>query len=150
MALLTVRENIYFSASLRLPSSMSSEEKAQKVDKLIEELGLSKVANSKVCFFVFLWCQDLNHHATAANLKGYRGICLVPNVLYVYFPGREWSGTRDIWGWEETNRDCNGINYFASCSILGRANDWFGCIDCLQCYAVIIWVCWSPVLLDQA
>ena len=53
MALLTVRENIYFSASLRLPSSMSSEEKAQKVDKLIEELGLSKVANSKVCFFVF-------------------------------------------------------------------------------------------------
>ena len=50
MALLTVRENIYFSASLRLPSSMSREEKTEKVDKLIDELGLSKVANSKVCF----------------------------------------------------------------------------------------------------
>ncbi|XP_028396482.1 ATP-binding cassette sub-family G member 2-like isoform X2 [Dendronephthya gigantea] len=48
MGLLTVRENIYFSASLRLPSSMTSEEKAQKVDKLIDELGLSKVADSKV------------------------------------------------------------------------------------------------------
>ncbi|CAB4009782.1 ATP-binding cassette sub-family G member 2 isoform X1 [Paramuricea clavata] len=48
MGLLTVRENIYFSASLRLPSSMSSEEKAQKVDKLIDELGLAKVADSKV------------------------------------------------------------------------------------------------------
>ncbi len=48
MALLTVRENIYFSASLRLPSSMSNEEKAGKVDKLINELGLSKVADSKV------------------------------------------------------------------------------------------------------
>ncbi|CAB3994501.1 ATP-binding cassette sub-family G member 2, partial [Paramuricea clavata] len=47
MGLLTVRENIYFSASLRLPSSMSSEEKAQKVDKLIDELGLAKVADSK-------------------------------------------------------------------------------------------------------
>ena len=48
MGLLTVRENIYFSAALRLPSSMSSKEKQDKVDKLIDELGLTKVANSKV------------------------------------------------------------------------------------------------------
>ena len=48
MGILTVRENIYFSAALRLPSSMSTEEKEEKVDKLIDELGLSKVANSKV------------------------------------------------------------------------------------------------------
>lgn len=48
MGILTVRENIYFSAALRLPSSMSGDEKKEKVDKLIHELGLSKVADSKV------------------------------------------------------------------------------------------------------
>lgn len=58
MGLLTVRENIYFSATLRLPSSMSSEEKGQKVDKLIDELGLSKVANSKVKY-AFIACNQV-------------------------------------------------------------------------------------------
>ena len=74
MALLTVRENIYFSASLRLPSSMSREEKTEKVDKLIDELGLSKVANSKVC--LCLSCQILIIkvlvHASRPDLRASR------------------------------------------------------------------------------
>ena len=74
MALLTVRENIYFSASLRLPSSMSREEKTEKVDKLIDELGLSKVANSKVC--LCLSCQILIIkvlvHASRLDLRASR------------------------------------------------------------------------------
>lgn len=48
MGTLTVRENFTFSAALRLPSSISEEEKKQKVDRLIQELGLGRVANSKV------------------------------------------------------------------------------------------------------
>ncbi|KAF7657183.1 hypothetical protein LDENG_00030640 [Lucifuga dentata] len=48
MGTLTVRENFRFSAALRLPSSISEEEKEEKVNKLIQELGLSKVADSRV------------------------------------------------------------------------------------------------------
>ena len=45
---MTVRENVYLSASLRLPSEMDCREKEEKVDEIIEELGLSHVANSLV------------------------------------------------------------------------------------------------------
>jgi len=48
MGTLTVRENFIFSAALRLPASVSQEEKDQKVEKLIQELGLGRVADSRV------------------------------------------------------------------------------------------------------
>uniref|UniRef100_A0A3Q3X0N4 ABC transporter domain-containing protein n=1 Tax=Mola mola TaxID=94237 RepID=A0A3Q3X0N4_MOLML len=48
MGTLTVRENLNFSAALRLPASISQEEKEQKVNRLIQELGLGRVANSRV------------------------------------------------------------------------------------------------------
>ncbi|KAL2098049.1 hypothetical protein ACEWY4_007256 [Coilia grayii] len=48
MGTLTVRENLRFSAALRLPSSVSQKEKEVRVNHLIEELGLSKVADSRV------------------------------------------------------------------------------------------------------
>lgn len=48
MGTLTVRENFAFSAALRLPTSVTQEEKEQKVDKLIQELGLGRVADSRV------------------------------------------------------------------------------------------------------
>ncbi|XP_029027566.1 broad substrate specificity ATP-binding cassette transporter ABCG2-like [Betta splendens] len=48
MGTLTVRENFSFSAALRLPSSISQRDKEQKVNKLIQELGLSRVADSRV------------------------------------------------------------------------------------------------------
>lgn len=48
MGTLTVRENFTFSAALRLPSSVSQREKDQKVNTLIQELGLGRVADSKV------------------------------------------------------------------------------------------------------
>lgn len=48
MGTLTVRENLNFSAALRLPTYVSQKEKQQKVNKLIEELGLARVADSRV------------------------------------------------------------------------------------------------------
>uniref|UniRef100_A0A8C2D121 ATP-binding cassette, sub-family G (WHITE), member 2a n=1 Tax=Cyprinus carpio TaxID=7962 RepID=A0A8C2D121_CYPCA len=48
MGTLTVRENLRFSAALRLPTSICQREKDEKVEKLIQELGLSKVADSRV------------------------------------------------------------------------------------------------------
>ncbi|XP_060793656.1 broad substrate specificity ATP-binding cassette transporter ABCG2 isoform X2 [Neoarius graeffei] len=48
MGTLTVRENLRFSAALRLPMSISQKEKEEKVSRLLDELGLTKVADSRV------------------------------------------------------------------------------------------------------
>ncbi|NXI61997.1 ABCG2 protein, partial [Anseranas semipalmata] len=48
MGTLTVRENLQFSAALRLPNSVKEQEKNERIDQVIKELGLSKVADSKV------------------------------------------------------------------------------------------------------
>ncbi|KAM6177402.1 broad substrate specificity ATP-binding cassette transporter ABCG2-like [Erethizon dorsatum] len=45
---LTVRENLQFSAALRLPTTMTNQEKDEKVNEIIKELDLDKVADSKV------------------------------------------------------------------------------------------------------
>jgi len=48
MGTLTVRENLMFSANLRLPQTMSDDEKSDRVDEAIEELGLEECADTKV------------------------------------------------------------------------------------------------------
>jgi len=48
MGTLTVRENLMFSANLRLPQTMKDEEKQDRVDEAIEELGLDRCADTKV------------------------------------------------------------------------------------------------------
>jgi ATP-binding cassette subfamily G (WHITE) protein 2 len=48
MGMLTVRENIEFSAALRLPSSMSASQRRDRVDELIADLGLTNCTNTKV------------------------------------------------------------------------------------------------------
>lgn len=48
MGTLTVRENLQFSAALRLPTTMASHEKNERISKVIQQLGLDKVADSKV------------------------------------------------------------------------------------------------------
>ena len=45
---LTVRENLAFSANIRLPASVSAEEKTAIVNSVIEQLGLTKCADSRV------------------------------------------------------------------------------------------------------
>ena len=48
MGTLTVRENLAFSAALRLPSSVSKEDRAERVDDVLTELGLCECADTKV------------------------------------------------------------------------------------------------------
>ena len=49
MGTLSVRENLYFSAALRLPFHVPWKEKRRRVNKLINELGLTDCAQTKVC-----------------------------------------------------------------------------------------------------
>ena len=46
--MLTVRENIVFSANLRLSSLMTLEERLGRVDKVIEQLGLVECKNTRM------------------------------------------------------------------------------------------------------
>ncbi|XP_040274030.1 broad substrate specificity ATP-binding cassette transporter ABCG2 isoform X1 [Bufo bufo] len=48
MGTLTVRENLQFSAALRLPRSLKQKDKDERINQIIKELGLTKVADSKV------------------------------------------------------------------------------------------------------
>ncbi|KAG8454243.1 hypothetical protein GDO86_000763 [Hymenochirus boettgeri] len=48
MGTLTVRENLQFSAALRLPRTVRQKEKDERINQIIKELGLTKVADSKV------------------------------------------------------------------------------------------------------
>jgi len=48
MGTLTVRENLMFSANLRLPDSLSRREKRHRVKETLQELGLMSCANTKV------------------------------------------------------------------------------------------------------
>ncbi|XP_048653424.1 broad substrate specificity ATP-binding cassette transporter ABCG2-like, partial [Marmota marmota marmota] len=48
MDTLSVRENIWFSAALQLPTTMSKQEKNERTNKVIKELDLEEVADSKV------------------------------------------------------------------------------------------------------
>ncbi|XP_066242645.1 broad substrate specificity ATP-binding cassette transporter ABCG2-like [Saccopteryx leptura] len=48
MGTLTVRENLQFSAAVRLPTTMTNHEKNERINMVIQELGLTEVADSKV------------------------------------------------------------------------------------------------------
>jgi len=48
MGTLTVRENLTFSANLRLPKSLSQQEKHNRVEETLQELDLTSCADTKV------------------------------------------------------------------------------------------------------
>ena len=52
MGTLTVRENLYFSAALRLSNKISWAEKKLRVQKVLKELGLTDCADTKVNFII--------------------------------------------------------------------------------------------------
>jgi len=78
---LTVRENVMFSAQLRLSRKMSYDEKVRKVNKLINELGLDDCCDTKV-------------HTYDRNVRF---------TLVMYCSGWNYIKTWDIWWREEEN-----------------------------------------------
>ncbi|XP_076697448.2 broad substrate specificity ATP-binding cassette transporter ABCG2-like [Callospermophilus lateralis] len=62
MDTLSVRENLWFSAALRLPTTMTKQEKKERINNIIKELGLEEVADSKgktPSAFIFTWSTPL-------------------------------------------------------------------------------------------
>ena len=54
MGMLTVKENIQFSAALRLPTGLSAAKRNERVDKVINELGLTSCANTRVSTIIYI------------------------------------------------------------------------------------------------
>ena len=48
MGTLSVRENLHFSAALRLPEDVSLKERNSRVDLVIQELSLTECADTRV------------------------------------------------------------------------------------------------------
>jgi ABC-type Na+ transport system ATPase subunit NatA len=74
MGMLTVRENIEFSAALRLPSSTSAEQRRERVDEIISDLGLSRCASTRVS-------------VTAAQTKSENKWLKYVIVIFIYLIG---------------------------------------------------------------
>ena len=84
MGTLTVRENISFSAALRLPSVNSKRDRRQKVDLVIKELGLTHVADNKVSdiYFIFFLLCLLTTLVISTILSIAAYLCQLVNPLY--------------------------------------------------------------------
>ncbi|KAL4640448.1 ATP-binding cassette sub-family G member 2-like [Arapaima gigas] len=82
MGTLTVRENLRFSAALRLPSSVSQKEKDARVGNLIKELGLTKVADSKVGTQMIRGISGGERKRTAIGME----LIMEPSVLFLDEP----------------------------------------------------------------
>ena len=54
MGILSVRENLQFSAALRLPSHMNRRQRRERVERVIKELDLQSCADTKVRIFKIL------------------------------------------------------------------------------------------------
>ena len=60
---LTVHETLYYAAMLRLPSSMSKQEKKQRVEVVIQALGLIKCRNTIIGGFFQRYVDQISNHA---------------------------------------------------------------------------------------
>lgn len=48
MGTMTVRENLEFSAALRLPKDFTKKDRARRVESIIQDLGLYRCADTRV------------------------------------------------------------------------------------------------------
>ncbi|TRY56200.1 hypothetical protein DNTS_002547 [Danionella cerebrum] len=97
MGTLTVRENLSFSAALRLSSQISTREKMARVSHLIAELGLNKVADAKAIKFKQLTLLCLCNQVGTQMIRGISGgerkrtsigmeLIIDPSVLFLDEP----------------------------------------------------------------
>ncbi|CAL8329989.1 unnamed protein product [Merluccius merluccius] len=82
MGTLTVRENLRFSAALRLPTSVPQREKEARVSHLIKELGLTKVADAKVGTQIIRGISGGERKRTTIGME----LIMDPSVLFLDEP----------------------------------------------------------------
>lgn len=76
MGTLSVKENLYFSAALRLPNSIPWNEKKHRVQSIIEDLGLTSCCNTKV-----IVCKYIIYQVSSPRLTENSSPMLIINTL---------------------------------------------------------------------
>ena len=77
MGTLTVRENLYFSAALRLPLSVSWDQKKRRIKRIISELGLEDCADTKVKSQHTHILLQLDHSLSLLSLSLFYLVCII-------------------------------------------------------------------------
>jgi ATP-binding cassette subfamily G (WHITE) protein 2 len=79
---LTVRENLAFSANVRLPTTVSTEERQQRVNKVIEQLGLKACADTRIGTDVLRGISGGERKRTCIGME----LILAPKILFLDEP----------------------------------------------------------------
>ncbi|XP_063969217.1 broad substrate specificity ATP-binding cassette transporter ABCG2-like [Lytechinus pictus] len=82
MDMLSVRENLEFSAALRLPKTVSKKERQERVEDVIFELGLSRVADSKIGNAIIRGVSGGERKRTNVGME----LIIKPSVLFLDEP----------------------------------------------------------------
>lgn len=111
MGTLTVRENLRFSAALRLPSSVPQSEKEARVNHLIKELGLTKVADSKVNMHTLLIDKNFVVCLSLQDIRWGQNKLTAGFRLCVFSSGGHTDDPGNLWRREEEDKHWYGVDY---------------------------------------
>ncbi|XP_077650392.1 broad substrate specificity ATP-binding cassette transporter ABCG2-like [Urocitellus parryii] len=125
---LMVRENLAFSAALRLPTTMKKHEKDKRIKMVIDELGLDKVADSKYIDTQFvrgIAGEEIKRTSIAM------GLITDPSILFLNEPtaGLDWSTANGIFSLLKKTEQGNqyipisGAGYH--CELYNNPSDFF-------------------------
>ena len=134
MGTLTVRENLMFSANLRLPKCISKEEKERKVDETLYELGLQACADSKVGKpeYISPFGRDMTNKMIY-NLKGWHSF-----------------DARSVRRREEAHEHRHGADHLAQGFVPRRTHHRTRLQHCECCHATSTKVCWAAFNLIES
>jgi ATP-binding cassette, subfamily G (WHITE), member 2 len=79
---LTVRENLLFSANLRLPKTLNSVEKSERVSSIISELGLQSCADTRMGTSLLRGVSGGEKKRTSIGME----LILSPKILFLDEP----------------------------------------------------------------
>nr|XP_039270074.1 broad substrate specificity ATP-binding cassette transporter ABCG2-like [Styela clava] len=82
VATISVRESLWFSANLRMPTTVSRVEKEEKIEKIIEDLGLSSCADTKIGNDIIRGISGGEKKRTSIALE----LILEPKILFLDEP----------------------------------------------------------------
>lgn len=151
MGTMTVRENLEFSAALRLPKDFTKKDREKRVNSIIQDLGLFRCADTRVSLFIYEQVQNVSKWASILTLVSALKKYFTPSKILVgdvNFIRRSllhlilftllliilsigWNGwnPRCFRRGKTTDEYRNGIDNITGILISWRTDNWFRCVN---------------------